>query len=120
MLLLRPEQIALLSADSMERKITDFLREHFPERMARVDRGALKALIRRATAPGAGMVTEREIVRFVMFGLMTHLDFETNPATAWARPVLLDPRRRGEACLDRLFAQARRHGFTVRAMREVA
>jgi hypothetical protein len=112
MLLIRPDQIAALSVDGMEQRIRAFLRQQFPARTARIESAALSSLIRRAMAPGSGMTTEQEIARYVMLGVITRPDFESFP---WAQPVLRDPRRTGEARLGRLFALARRHGFTARA-----
>jgi hypothetical protein len=118
MLLIRPDQLVALSADIMERRILGFLRQQFPARMARLDPQAVSALIQRALAPASGMTTEQEIVRYVIVGIVTYPDFETNAATAWARPVLRDAARRGEERVGRLFALARRHGFTVQAAQE--
>ena len=106
-----------LSADGLERRVVDFLREQWPDRLAAFPAGDVAALIRRAMAPASGMGTEREIARYVLFGLVTHPAFDSNPAFSWAWPTLHDPSRQGEARLDRLFALARRRGYTVGAAR---
>ena len=116
MLVIRPDQMMALSADGMERRILDFLREQFPVRHAQVSPRALSALIRRAMTPSSGMRTEQEVARYALFGLMTEPDFDLNPAFSWAWPVLRDPARLGEERLNRLFALARRHGHTVGGM----
>ena len=116
MLVIRPDQMMALSADGMERRILDFLRDRFPARHAHVSTRALSALIRRAMTPSSGMRTEQEVARYALFGLMTEPDFDLNPSFSWAWPVLRDPARLGEDRLNRLFALARRHGHTADGM----
>ena len=117
MLFIRPDQMMALSADGMERRVLAFLRKEFPARLAHADPHALLALIRRAMTKASGMRTERDIARYAMLGLIVRPDFDFHPATPWAWPEPGDRTRDGEARLNRLYALARRHGYTVAAAR---
>ena len=115
MLFIRPDQRMAFSVDGMERQVMAFLREEFPACFAHADRNALRALIGRALAPATGMRTEHDIARYAMLGLIIRPDFDSHPATQWAWPEPGDQGRNGEARLNRLYALARRHGYTLAA-----
>ena len=111
MLRLRTDQIMTLSAASLAPRVQVLLLAAFGPVALTLDRAFVVAAIRRAVA--AGMATEQQVGRYVMLALVVRPDFETNPDTAWAHPVVTDRRMPPERKLSRLYALARRHGHTV-------
>jgi hypothetical protein len=61
----------------------------------------VQSLVQRAAA--AGLTSESDMVRFVDLGFLLALDFDTNPAAAWTRPILTDRTLAPSARIERLY-----------------
>ena len=120
MLRLRAEQMIALSGPALTRRTVAALGDRFPVETAALGHAALDTLVRGAIgrAATAGMRTEHQVLRYTILALLVRPDFETNEATAWARPVLADPVLSAERKLTRLYAAARREGYDVGSARE--
>ena len=120
MLRLRAEQMIALAGPALTRRMVRALADRYPIETMALSRSALTALVRGAIgrAVAAGMRTEHQVTRYVVLALLVRPDFETNDATAWARPVLADPALSAERKLSRLYASARREGYEVGSARE--
>ncbi len=93
MLVIREEQMRLLSevyVDRYVRELAAELRAEMPERLASED---VEGLIRYGLERAAtyGVKTEAAVARYVRFQIYLGRDFDCDPAHFWARPVLSDP-----------------------------
>ena len=61
----------------------------------------VRTAIQRAAA--LGLFSEYDVVRFVDLGFILVKDFETNPLSMWARPILSDRTLTPSAKIDRLY-----------------
>ena len=116
MLRIRKTQMTALAsvlAEGFADRAAAFLAATFPAKAAGLEPTELSALVGAgiARAAAAGIETEQDVVRFLALELIAGPDLADAP---WAAPLLAEPMP-AEAKLSRLYAQARRHGFTVRA-----
>lgn len=120
MLRLRARQVMALSSPALTSRFVAALTDRFPLETSGTSRDALLALVQGAIgrATAAGMHTERQVLRYAVLALLIRPDFETNEATAWARPVLADEALPAERKLSRLYALARREGYNLGSARE--
>lgn len=120
MLRLRAAQMIALSGPALTRRIVAALTDRFPRAASAMSSVALSSLVRDAIgrAAAAGMRTEQQVTRYAALALLVRPDFETNEATAWARPVLADEALSAERKLSRLYALAQREGYDVRWAKE--
>lgn len=98
-------------------RLVRHLRECFPERCLGIDDLGMGEFISAAIhkAEANGMVTEREVARFVDLMVAFHPNFDRDPAMPWVGPILADRQRPARARLDRLFA-ALLHECGIRAV----
>ena len=114
MLRIRKDQMAALAgalSESFAGRAITFLTANFPDQAADLTPDGVTALVGDGIprAAAAGLDSERDVVRFLALGLIAGPNFAAAP---WAVTALAGP---AEGTLSRLYAQARRHGFTVGA-----
>ena len=107
MLKIRAQQYAKLSdymRNQFEDRMVAELGAEFPEESAALSEAGLRATIRKgiARAESFGVLLEDDIARFLVLVLRKGPDFETQPGTQWAQPILKDPNLSGTQKMDEL------------------
>lgn len=91
MLVIRTAQLDALAEGTLERRIVDHLREHFPRKCEGLD--SVTAFVREgiAKARSYGFTYAPHLCQFVDLLMMFGRDLDTDPRHAWAGDVLRDP-----------------------------
>jgi hypothetical protein len=110
MLRLRKEHLAAFEAHVVNlfiSRVTAHLKAVWPAECQELGDAGLGEIVRNAIQRGAalGLSTEHDLVRYVDLSFLLAKDFETNPLSAWTRPILADRMRPPRAKLDRLYQQ---------------
>lgn len=112
MLTVRLAQLHALEAlanDAYERRLGRHAQQFFPERVASMTEPELHAYVRGAVAAarGHGLVSERDICKYLNLALSFGLDFDTDPALPWARAILTAEHIAGPTLrINRLYLKA--------------
>ncbi len=93
---IRPEQVETfrqLKLKDFENRALAHLRKHLPQETAPYSDDDLRRRVQSCVvrAQHYGLNSERGIVAFVDATYLQREDFDANPSTAWARPVLTNP-----------------------------
>jgi hypothetical protein len=90
MLIIRHEQMRVLSFALFERWMAPHLHQHFPEECARIGDGLLRDLIARGIAKARvyGFTSEPDICRYIDLMVVLGPDFDADPRFPWAADIL--------------------------------
>lgn len=93
---------------SFEDRLVRHLQDAFPTRYAELGEFGARAAIRAgcSRAPGYGLRSERNVARFVDLMVTVGADFDSSPATPWAREILTDDDLTPDEKLEELFDEA--------------
>jgi hypothetical protein len=108
MLKLRPEHLAAFEAQVVRLftlRVVAHVKAVWPAECAELGDApvaeAVRGVIQRAAA--LGLLSERDVVRFVDLAFILARDFDTNPLAAWTRPIFADRTLAPAAKLDKLY-----------------
>ena len=101
--------------DSFEKRLLAVLQGIAPKMCLLLGDNDLRTIIRQGTerAAGYGILTERNVARYILVMLRIGNEFDTNPATSWSRPILLDEEPDELKKLVKLQFTAKRFGYDV-------
>lgn len=112
MLIIRPEQVQALEESAngaFEDRLALHARRFFPERVAAMTDVDLHAFCGHgvAAARGYGLVTARDLCKYVNLTLALGRDFDVDPALPWARAILTAEHISGPTLrINRLYLEA--------------
>lgn len=118
MLVIRREQMEALNKyrmDQFEERMVAHLKRVSPEKCSALGDLELREEIRYSIARAAayGITAECDVARYLGLASLLGRDFDSSPATPWARPILLDRSSSAENRLRRLRSMARRQHATT-------
>lgn len=111
MLAIRPQQMFVFeeaASAAFEARLARHMLSHFPARCASLGAGGLEELCRHgvAAARGYGIITERDICKYVSLAVVLGRDFDVDPALPWARALLTAEHTGATLRINRLYLEA--------------
>lgn len=111
MLVIRREQMQVFdeyASKGFEDRLVRHLAERFPDVCREREEASVRETIRNGIerSKGYGITTEFDVARYIELMYLFSEDFDTNPETSWASPVLEDTDLGGHAKMDRLREEA--------------
>lgn len=98
-------------AGQFEHRAVGHIREVFPKDFAALGEPAVREWVRQGVeaAQRYGFEVEADVLRFIDLMFIFSRDFDRNPESSWAAPILRDEGREPKARMDALYDEARNH-----------
>ncbi len=118
MLIIQKEQMTTLEEKERQgfvERMVVYLQKTFPNQTEPLGDAGLREEIHHGmeTADRYRMVSEREVARYIELMFYLGRDFDTNPQTPWASPILNDRFSNAANRLRRLSREAGKHGLAT-------
>ncbi|WP_437767842.1 hypothetical protein WME77_12760 [Sorangium sp. So ce764] len=112
MLVIRDAQMAAFEAEGLKRykaHLVESVKKHWPERSAALGDEGVRGEVDRAIerADGYGIVSQKDVFRYLNVSFMLGAGFDTDPTYPWAEAILKDDAMAPSEKMDRIVDRIR-------------